>query len=71
MAAFNVTALSDFGYPETTRFIDPMEDRFRAKPYTGTTIPDVQTILASFSALNAYSNVADIEEALDEYWETH
>ena len=30
LAAFNVTALQDFGYPETTRFIDPMESRYRA-----------------------------------------
>lgn len=32
MAAFNVTALSNLGY-NNTKFIDPMEEQWRAKPY--------------------------------------
>lgn len=32
MAAFNVTSLSDFGYSDKTKFLDPMEDRWRAQP---------------------------------------
>ncbi|KAJ1336168.1 bilirubin oxidase [Microdochium nivale] len=34
MAAFNVTQLANFGYSETTDFSDPMDARWRAKPYT-------------------------------------
>ena len=33
LGAFNVTALADFGYTEKTHFIDPMEERYRAKPF--------------------------------------
>lgn len=36
MAAFNVTALSNFGYNETTDFSDPMDARWRAKAYSMT-----------------------------------
>lgn len=70
MAAFNVTALQDFGYPETTRFIDPMEDRWRAKDYT----PDVDTYearekkCALFESLYAYDNVTALEAAIDDYY---
>ncbi|KXJ93646.1 phenol oxidase A [Microdochium bolleyi] len=34
MAAFNVTQLANFGYSETTDFSDPMDARWRSKPYT-------------------------------------
>lgn len=71
MAAFNVTALADFGYPETTHFVDPMEQRWRAKPEdpaksTQTYIEG--TLLPGFSALNAYSDAAGVEAALEAYW---
>ncbi|KAK7953039.1 hypothetical protein PG988_013733 [Apiospora saccharicola] len=33
MAAFNVTALRDLGYDETTDFSDPMDPRWRARPF--------------------------------------
>lgn len=69
MAVFNVTALADFGYPESTKFDDPMEARFRAQPYTGPATPDeVQSKLGFFSSLSAYYNIAGVEKALDEYW---
>lgn len=68
MAAFNVTSLSDFGYPETTRFVDPMEPRFRAKPYRQFSTAEVDDVLKSFSELSAYYDVEQIQDALDEYW---
>ncbi|CUS08786.1 unnamed protein product [Tuber aestivum] len=67
MAAFNVTALPDFGYPETTKFEDPMEARFRAVAYTGSSLDEVQQKLQFFSSLSAYYDVVGIEEALDNY----
>ncbi|KAI5791529.1 Cupredoxin [Pyronema domesticum] len=71
MAAFNVTALADFGYPETTRFIDPMEERWRAKPYTGTDLASIRsTLLPFYSSLDAYASVDKIDAALKEYWAT-
>ncbi|KAI5845214.1 hypothetical protein DFP73DRAFT_526661 [Morchella snyderi] len=33
MAAFNLTQWADFGYPETTKSIGPMEERWKDKPY--------------------------------------
>lgn len=68
MAAFNVTSLTDFGYPETTKFVDPMESRFRAKPYREFSAAEIDDILESFSELSAYYEVEDVEDALDEYW---
>lgn len=77
MAAFNVTALPDFGYPETTKYIDPMEARWRAKSFvdeeftghTGSFSDD--TITASvqdYANANPYSDAAAIEKALDAYY---
>lgn len=69
MGAFNVTVLKDFGYPETTKFIDPMEARWRAKPWKGTNLEEVRTkTLKEFSALDAYHSVHDVQDALDAYW---
>ncbi|CAZ82072.1 unnamed protein product [Tuber melanosporum] len=69
MAAFNVTALPDFGYPESTKFEDPMEPRFRAAAYTGSSLDEVQEKLEFFSSLSAYNDVAGILAALEEYYE--
>lgn len=68
MGAFNVTSLSDFGYPETTKFVDPMDPRFRAKPYRPFSVAEVGDALRSFSELSAYYDVENIKDALDEYW---
>ncbi|KAF2637509.1 hypothetical protein P280DRAFT_482944 [Massarina eburnea CBS 473.64] len=80
LGAFNVTALSDLGYPETTHFIDPMEPRYRAVgfsesdfqsrsgPFTQKAITDK---LNFFIGLNAYQKVDEIESALVDYWSTH
>lgn len=70
MAAFNVTSLPDFGYPETTKIIDPMDQRFRAKAINAAdfSATAVQAKLAQFDSLDAYDNVPQIEEALIKYW---
>lgn len=70
MAAFNVTDLKDFGYPETTRLQDPMEQRWRAKTISGA--DDEKTAVmekcALFESLGAYDDVDKLEDALEEYW---
>ncbi|KAF8533373.1 Cupredoxin [Trichophaea hybrida] len=71
MGAFNVTALKDFGYPETTRFIDPMEQRWRAKSYQGTDLNRIRTeTLPFFSSLDAYASVDEVDQAIKEYHRT-
>ncbi|KAI5779051.1 Cupredoxin [Geopyxis carbonaria] len=71
MAAFNVTSLPDFGYPEKTRFLDPMQKEFRAKEYTGSDLNTIEDeILPAFAKLKAYKNVHRIEAALDRYHAT-
>lgn len=79
MAAFNVTALTDWGYNDTTTFLDPMEQKFRAKAFGA---GDFQARTGLFSdeaiaeAVNSlaqddpYSHVADVNEALDNYWKS-
>ena len=69
MAAFNVTALSDFGYPETTHFIDPMEQRYRSKPQSSDANSQqaIMARLGELYALDAYKDADKIEEALVEY----
>lgn len=72
MAAFNVTALPDLGYPETA-FRDPMEGRWRAEAatpakFTATAITEKVQFMAS---LQPYNNVEDVLDALDAYWATH
>ena len=85
LAAFNVTALQDFGYPETTRFIDPMESRYRAVGFTdgdfagsGPTFgsgpfskDEIESKVNWFISLNAYKDVEGVEAALKSYWATH
>ena len=79
MAAFNVTALPDFGYEETS-YIDPMEERWRAKPYdisdvedrTGPFSDEAITEMVEFMAsFDPYSHVDEVLEALEEYHENH
>jgi hypothetical protein len=69
MAVFNVTALADFGYPADTKLPDPMDARFRASAYGGsTTVAEAQEKLAFFSSLGAYYDIPGVENALDKYW---
>lgn len=77
MAAFNVTALTNWGYNDTTTFLDPMEPQFRAKAFgagdfqarTGAfsdeAIAEAVKVLAED---DPYSHVADVNDALDNYW---
>ncbi|KAF8474630.1 hypothetical protein BDZ91DRAFT_711370 [Kalaharituber pfeilii] len=70
MAAFNVTSLSDFGYPDTTILVDPMDARFRAVPYPGS--PNeaqiLNEVLPFYASLKAYGDVKEVNKHLDEYW---
>lgn len=70
MAAFNVSSLSDFGYPETTKFIDPMEERWRSRNYDASKFTEqgVQDRLYEFYMLDAYDKVDDVEKALESYY---
>ncbi|KPM45970.1 Bilirubin oxidase [Neonectria ditissima] len=76
MAAFNVTSLEDFGYNDT-KFLDPMQKEWRAKPYvladvkgrTGPFSDDaiVETV-ESLARANPYGDVDSVEKALKDYW---
>ncbi|KAK3695700.1 Cupredoxin [Podospora appendiculata] len=72
MAAFNVTALLDLGYNETS-FRDPMETRWRAEAVAPAKFtPAAITAKVEFMAgLQPYNNVAEVMNKLDEYWLTH
>lgn len=74
MAAFNVSLLEDFGYGGTTRFLDPMEERWRARRESveeGGREYIEGTLLPIFDRTLAYSRWRETEEALDEYWGQH
>ncbi|KAJ1322939.1 bilirubin oxidase [Microdochium nivale] len=73
MAAFNVTAVANFGYSETTDFSDPMDQRWRAVPFarsdfTARTGPFTdQAIIAKIEQLareQPYSELDEVEAAL-------
>lgn len=79
MAAMNVTALSDLGYTETTRFIDPMEPRYRPKSFSDGDFrsrtgdfsdASIKQKVAFFNGLDAYRNVGAVESRLEAYWKT-
>ncbi|KAI2477123.1 Blue copper oxidase cueO [Pyrenophora tritici-repentis] len=70
MAAFNVTSLSDWGYPETTKFLDPMEQKYRSKDINDNDNKK-ETILAKlaeFEAMEAYVDPEKMEASLAQYW---
>ncbi|KAL1604037.1 hypothetical protein SLS60_005629 [Paraconiothyrium brasiliense] len=70
MAAFNVSSLADFGYPETTKFIDPMEERWRSRDYDDSAFTEqaIQDRCHDFYMLDAYDKVDDVEVALESYY---
>jgi hypothetical protein len=70
MGVFNVTRLQDFGYKELeARLEDPMDSRFRAKPYTGTNLEEIKLkTLPNFASLGAYPDPAMLSEVEDRYW---
>ncbi|KAL1626033.1 hypothetical protein SLS56_007007 [Neofusicoccum ribis] len=73
MAAFNVSSLENYGYPkEETLFIDPMEQRWRAKDMNDADFTDkaIQDRLAQFNSIGRYSDAPAIEKALEDYWLT-
>jgi bilirubin oxidase len=70
MGAFNVTSLENFGYTDKTKFLDPMEDRWRAKPYPPPANSTIMEKLKMFGELDAYSHVREAEAALEAYYAT-
>lgn len=70
MAAFNVTSLGDWGYSETTKFLDPMEQKYRAKDINAK--DDTKDALykkcEEFEAMEAYANPEKLEKALEDFW---
>jgi len=80
MAAMDVQALADLGYNETTRFLDPMEARYRAVSFneadwlghTGDfSASSVDAKCKFFVGLDAYRDADAIDAALKAYWSTH
>ncbi|KAI0394793.1 Cupredoxin [Xylariaceae sp. FL0594] len=78
MAAFNVTALKNFGYNETTDFSNPEDERWDAEPYnladfragTGIFSPEaVEAKVQQLALQQPYSELAAVEAALDAFWE--
>lgn len=72
MAAFNVTSILDLGYNET-RFNDPMEQRWRAKPavIADFTTEAITAKIQSMALLKPYSDVDEVEQKLNDYWAAH
>lgn len=69
MAAFNVTALPDLGYNETS-FADPMEARWRAKNVNPAdfTPEAITQKIQSMALLQPYNNHAIVDQKLEAYW---
>jgi bilirubin oxidase len=79
MAAFNVTKLANFGYNEVTDFGDPMDARWRAKPYvpaewkgrTGAFSPEgITNAIQKIAKEQPYSELTQVEKALAQYYGT-
>ncbi|KAF2750885.1 hypothetical protein M011DRAFT_455861 [Sporormia fimetaria CBS 119925] len=70
MAAFNVSALSNWGYPEKMQLMDPMDSRYRSKQAKDEDFTDdyIQHCLDDFAGMEAYGNPYKVEEALESYW---
>jgi hypothetical protein len=71
MAAFNVTQITDLGYPETD-FDDPMDPAYRAKKIEGdsNTYEKVNGRVEELGRFIPYSDVEKAEKALEDYWRT-
>lgn len=71
MAAFNVTQITDLGYPETD-FDDPMDPAYRAMKVQGDshTYDKVNARLQELGRLIPYSDVKGAEKALEDYYRT-
>ncbi|KAI4715643.1 oxidase cueO precursor [Aureobasidium sp. EXF-10727] len=80
MAALNVTALKDLGYDEKTRFIDPMEPKYRAKSFKPEDYANrdgdfeggaIEKKCREFQNMDAYKSAPEVEQKLEDYWKTH
>lgn len=80
MAALNVTALTDLGYDEKTRFIDPMDSKYRAKSFKKEDYDNrdgdfeseaIAQKCRDFQDMDAYKSEPKVEQALEDYWKTH
>ncbi|KAI4724307.1 oxidase cueO precursor [Aureobasidium sp. EXF-10728] len=80
MAALNVTALKDLGYDEKTRFIDPMEPKYRAKSFKPEDYANrdgdfegsaIEKKCREFQDMDAYKSAPEVEQKLEDYWKTH
>ncbi|KAG9960498.1 oxidase cueO precursor, partial [Aureobasidium melanogenum] len=80
MAALNVTALTDLGYDEKTRFIDPMDPKYRAKSFKPEDFTNrdgdfeseaIAQKCKDFQDLDAYKSEPIVEQKLEDYWKTH
>lgn len=71
MAAFNVSVLEDLGYDET-HYIDPMEERWRAKQQSVSAFEDgaIEARVKEIAGYSPYDKVDDVEKALGDYWVT-
>lgn len=69
MAAFNISSLPDLGYDET-KFLDPMEERWRAKKVSeeAYTPEAITKAVQEMAGLQPYNNVETVKKLLEEYW---
>lgn len=78
MAAFNVSHvdLGAYGYPDTVKFDDPMEQQFQQKACADSAchadLSEIESVtLPWFASLNAYPPAAEIESMLDQWYADH
>jgi bilirubin oxidase len=71
LVAFNITQLANWGYDNSTLFIDPMQPEFRPKDYNEADYTDeaIDKKLAWFYSTNAYNHgdVKAVYSCLDAY----
>ena len=68
MAAFDVQSLKDWGYDERTKFLDPMEDKYRSKNEDDSEHDKIKDTLKKFMEMEAYNDVDKLEKALEDYY---
>lgn len=71
MAAFNISQITDLGYPETA-FADPMDSDYRARKEEagGGTYDGVNARVAELGRLVPYSDADKVDGWLEEYYKT-
>ena len=68
MAAFDVQSLKDWGYDERTKFLDPMEDKYRSKNEDDSEHDKIKDTLKKFMEMEAYNDVDKLQKALEDYY---